>query len=134
MINDKELDTLLAGYKPELGQEADFMEQLSRRMDAVDMVMEYKAREMRLSRRRAAVAFVAGALAGIFFTFLAMLLPSPVELFGLTIHSAALHFLLCNFPYFVLAFCIPLLVYGVVGLVRESNEMMGNSQWAAQGK
>ena len=119
MINDKELDTLLAGYKPELRQEADFMQQLARRMDAVDMVMEYKAREMRLSRRRAAMAFVAGALAGIFFTFLTLLLPSPVELLGLTIHSAALHFLISNLPYFILALCISLLVYGVVGLQRE---------------
>lgn len=118
MIDDKKLDRLLSDYKPHVREDGDFMKQLTRCMDAVDLVMEYKAREMRLYRQRATVAFVVGVMMGVLFTFIAVLLPSPVELLGLTVQSPLLWFLLDNLHYTVLVLCSFLLLYGFIGLVR----------------
>ena len=118
MMEEKDLDILLSSYKPGIGNEEGFLASLQHRMDAVDMVMEYKAREMRGHRRRAMACFVAGTVVGVLLAILAMLLPSPVELFRLTVSSGILLFLLDNVRYAVMALCSLVSVYGIVGIAR----------------
>ena len=118
MMEDKDLDMLLSSYKPGIGNEEGFLASLQHRMDAVDIVMEYKAREMRGYRRRATACFVAGTVVGVLLAILAMLLPSPVELFRLTVSSGILLFLLDNVRYAVMALCSLVSVYGIVGIAR----------------
>ena len=52
MIDDKELDKLLSAYNPHIQGGEDFMQILSQKMAAVDMVMQYKEREEKAYRRR----------------------------------------------------------------------------------
>lgn len=118
MMEEKDLDILLSNYKPGIGNEEQFLASLQHRMDAVDMVMEYKAREMRGYRRRATACFVAGTVVGVLLAVLARLLPSPVELFQLTVSSGILLFLLNNVHYAVMALCSFVSVYGIVGIAR----------------
>ena len=118
MMEEKDLDILLSSYKPGIGNEEGFLASLQHRMDAVDRVMEYKAREMRCYRRRATACFVAGTVVGVLLAVLARLLPSPVELFQLTVSSGILLFLLNNVHYAVMALCSIVSVYGIVGMAR----------------
>ncbi|MGN0234226.1 MAG: hypothetical protein ACI4B5_07400 [Bacteroidaceae bacterium] len=118
MIDDKELDSLLSAYKPEIQGEKDFMQMLGHRMDAVDMVMQYRAHEVKANQRRATACFVAGVVVGVLFVFVSLLLPSPVEIIQLSIHFYMLDFLLGNLHYMVLAICLGLSLYGVIGILR----------------
>ena len=135
MIEDKDLDKLFSSYKPEISQEDDFLRSLQHRMDAVDMVMEYRAREMRRHRRRAIVCFVAGTVVGVLLAVLARLLPSPVELFQLTVSSGILLFLLNNVHYAVMALCSLVSVYGIVGMARmgEPEPFAGGASFPGTG-
>ncbi|MGN1256398.1 MAG: hypothetical protein ACI4UA_04445 [Bacteroidaceae bacterium] len=118
MIDDKELDSLLSAYKPEIQGEKDFMRMLSQKMDAVDMVMQYKAREVKANQRRATVCFASGVVVGVLFVLVSLLLPSPIEMIQLSIHSYLLDFLLGNLHYLALAICLGLSLYGVIGILR----------------
>ena len=131
MMEEKDLDILLSNYKPGIGNEEGFLASLQHRMDAVDMVMEYKAREMRGYRRRATACFVAGVLLAV----LARLLPSPVELFQLTVSSGILLFLLNNVHYAVMALCSLVSVYGIVGIASmgEPEPFAGGASFPGTG-
>ena len=135
MIEDKDLDKLFSSYKPEISQEDDFLRSLQHRMDAVDMVMEYRAREMRRHRRRATACFVAGTVVGVLLAVLARLLPSPVELFQLTVSSGILLFLLNNVHYAVMALCSLVSVYGIVGMASmgEPEPFAGGASFPGTG-
>ena len=135
MMEEKDLDILLSNYKPGIGNEEQFLASLQHRMDAVDMVMEYKAREMRGYRRRATACFVAGTVVGVLLAVLARLLPSPVELFQLTVSSGILLFLLNNVHYAVMALCSFVSVYGIVGMARmgEPEPFTGGTSFPGTG-
>lgn len=135
MMEEKDLDILLSNYKPGIGNEEQFLASLQHRMDAVDMVMEYKAREMRGYRRRATACFVAGTVVGVLLAVLARLLPSPVELFQLTVSSGILLFLLNNVHYAVMALCSFVSVYGIVGMARmgEPEPFTGGASFPGTG-
>lgn len=135
MMEDKDLDMLLSSYKPEIGNGEEFLKSLRHRMDAVDMVMEYKAREMRGYRRRATACFVAGTVVGVLLAVLARLLPSPVELFQLTVSSGILLFLLNNVHYAVMALCSLVSVYGIVGIASmgEPEPFAGGASFPGTG-
>ena len=135
MMEEKDLDILLSNYKPGIGNEEQFLASLQHRMDAVDMVMEYKAREMRCYRRRATACFVAGTVVGVLLAVLARLLPSPVELFQLTVSSGILLFLLNNVHYAVMALCSFVSVYGIVGMARmgEPEPFTGGTSFPGTG-
>ena len=135
MMEEKDLDILLSNYKPGIGNEEQFLASLQHRMDAVDMVMEYKAREMRGYRRRATACFVAGTVVGVLLAVLARLLPSPVELLQLTVSSGILLFLLNNVHYAVMALCSFVSVYGIVGMARmgEPEPFTGGTSFPGTG-
>lgn len=124
MMEDKDLDMLLSSYRPEIGKEDEFLTSLQHRMDAVDLVMEYKAREMRTYRLRAMVCFVVGIVTGVFFTVLTMLLPSPLELFRLTVSSSILLFVLNNAQYAIMALCYMVSIYGIVSMARMRDDYL----------
>ena len=62
MIDDKELDKLLSAYNPHIQGGEDFMQILSQKMAAVDMVMQYKEREEKAYRRRSIMCFAGTAI------------------------------------------------------------------------
>lgn len=118
MIDDKELDRLLAAYQPEIQGEKDFMQMLGHKMDAVDMVMQYRAREVKANQRRATVCFVAGVVVGVLFVFVSLLLPSPIEVIQFSVHSYMLDFMLMGLRYLPLGICLGLSLYGIISIVR----------------
>ena len=73
MIDDKELNTLLSSYNPTLSENTEFLHSLEKKLHAIDVVMDYKAKETRHYRRHAVLCFLAGALMGIF-----LLTPLPI--------------------------------------------------------
>lgn len=69
MENDG-LKDLFAGFRPELGSDARFMDRLLDRMDAIETVRRENAALRRSNRTAMAIAATAGFIAGVIFTLL----------------------------------------------------------------
>lgn len=80
MINDNELDTLLASYKPEDSNSANLLPELEKSMNTVDAVMEQRRREERHERRHIAVSFAAGIAVGLITAYLTQFAPTPSQI------------------------------------------------------
>ncbi len=120
MIQDKELDMLLASYPvAEPRDENLFMEQLQHRLDAIDFAKAYHKAEMQKARRKAVWAFGIGTVAGLFMAIIAIALPSPIELLAFGIHSKIMLFLMEYLPYVFMFFCAILLCYGIIEFINN---------------
>ncbi len=123
MINDNELDKLLRDYTPDTGDGSDLIADLERRMDAVDMVKKYQARQMAQLRRRATIAFASGMVTGCILMIIAYMLPSPSEIITVTTSSPTLNSLIENIHYILGSGCIMLMMYGGYELSRTREYM-----------
>lgn len=112
MITDNQLDNLLRDYNPDTGKGRDLIAELERRMDAVDMVMEYQARQIAMLHRRAIIALVAGVVIGIIIMIVSQLFPTPAETLAITTRFSIINALLNNCHYILGSLCIMLVVYG----------------------
>ena len=119
MIDDKQLDHLFSDFHPDTTPDADFMRQLSRRMDDVDTVMAYKERELAACRRRAATCFVVGTIAGCISALVALLMPKTLDVVTLSAQWLTLSIDLSLVPLVVVAISLILLAYGIVMLIQS---------------
>ena len=114
MIQDHELDQLLSSYEPTLSSSDQFVDQLNQRLKAIDTLMQYNAEEMRRSRHRAATTLCIGMVFGAILATLLLLVPDPIEMLQITIHSQILAILLSCAPYLLIAPSIALIIYGML--------------------
>lgn len=121
MIDDKELNSLLSTYNPPLSEDTEFLHSLEKKLQAIDFVMDYKAKETRHYRRHAVICFLAGALMGVFLTLFSILFPSPMEIIIQTLRPYVPILLLTNLPFFVFTSSILLAVYGVFTLLKTQD-------------
>ena len=120
MIDDKQLDSLLASYHPAKEAPADLLAQLQKSMDAADLTEEYNRREERCHRRHVAVSFAAGIIVGILTAFAIWHLPPPAEFMqALHIHSELLTALLVNGRYVAIAANILITFFAVQYAIRS---------------
>ena len=78
MEKDKELEALFLAQTPHFDDGDAFMQKLTKRLDAVEIVKQYQERTLRRYRIVIAVAFVVGIISGTASTI--WLLSSPIEL------------------------------------------------------
>lgn len=80
MKETDEFDKLFSDFNPELKD--DFMSKLTDRLDAVEMVKEVNDKRLRVERRSALIAAVAGFIAGVIMTLLYSKIASAVSSIG----------------------------------------------------
>ena len=114
MIQDHELNQLLSSYDPTLSSSEQFLKTLDQRLKAVDILKQYNAEEMHRNRRRAATSFCIGAVFGAILATLLLLIPEPIEMLQITIHSQILAALLACAPYIIIAPSIAMIIYGII--------------------
>ncbi len=78
MEKDKELEVLFLAQKPHFDDGDEFMEKLTKQLDAVEIVKQYQERTQHRYRVMMVVAFVVGIISGTASTI--WLLSSPIEL------------------------------------------------------
>ena len=78
MTKDKELEQLFLAQKPHFDDSAEFMEKLTKRLDAVEFVKQYQERTLRRYKMAMVAVFVVGIISGTVSTI--WLLSSPIEL------------------------------------------------------
>ena len=78
MTKDKALEELFLAQTPHFGDSAEFMQKLTKRLEAVEFIKQYQERTIRRYRIVIAVAFVVGIISGTISTI--WLLSSPIKL------------------------------------------------------
>ncbi len=82
---DKDIQKLFGDFKPKLSSEADFLQQLERRMDGVEFLRQASQKNLRAYRRAGVFAAAAGFLCGVLMT---LLVPTLVSFFDTLKYTA----------------------------------------------
>ena len=85
MEKDKALEELFLAQTPHFDDSAEFMQKLTKRLEAVEFIKQYQERTIRRYRIVIAVAFVVGIVSGTASTI--WLLLSPIELPSVNIQT-----------------------------------------------
>ena len=124
MIEDKELDALLTTFQPaEPTDSAEFMTELEKRLNAIDLALAYHKAEVEKAQKRAAYAFAAGTVAGLILAIIALALPSPVELLAFSVHSRFILTCLEYIPYIMMFFCAVSISFGIIEFMNRREDM-----------
>ena len=123
MINDKGFDELFADFHPQMNDGKAFVESVSRKLEAIDMVKQYQQAQISKYRKRVILAFATGAVVGIFMMVMAAFLPSPMDLFVISVKSDMIRMLIENMKYVVMLICGFLLFYGIYGIIATHDDL-----------
>lgn len=85
MEKDKAIEDLFLAQKPHFDDSAEFMQKLTKRLEAVEFIKQYQERTIRRYRIVIAVAFVVGIVSGTASTI--WLLSSPIEVPSVNIQT-----------------------------------------------
>ena len=138
MEKDKALEELFLAQTPHFDDGEEFMQKLTKRLDAVEIVRQYQERSLRRYRVLMAVAFVMGIVSGAFSTWWLLSSPIEVHLGGFQTQTAFLLWLVQNsrllfaaaFPLLMmLAACI--IAANVMDIIDMRRRMKGKSQFTA---
>ena len=123
MISDKEFDELFADFHPQMNDDKAFVESVSRKLEAIDMVKQYQKAQICKYRKRAILTFVIGVVIGIFMMVIAVLLPSPMDLFVISVKSDFIRMLIENMKYVVMLICAFALFYGIYSIIATHDDL-----------
>ncbi len=123
MINDKEFDELFADFHPQMNDGKAFVDSVSRKLEAIEMVKQYQEMQACKYRKRVILAFATGAVVGIFMMVIATFLPSPMDLFVISVKSDMIRMLIENMKYVVMLICGFVLFYGIYGIIATHDDL-----------
>ena len=96
MTKDKELEQLFLAQKPHFDDSAEFMEKLTKRLDAVEFVKQYQERTIRRYKIAMVVIFVVGIISGGISTWWLLSTPANEPLFTFNVQTGFLVWLAQN--------------------------------------
>ncbi|MBR5053095.1 MAG: hypothetical protein IKW91_07715, partial [Bacteroidaceae bacterium] len=83
MTKDKELEQLFLAQKQHFDDSAEFMEKLTKRLDAVEFVKQYQERTLRRYKMAMVAVFIVGIISGGISTWWLLSTPANEPLFNL---------------------------------------------------
>ncbi|MBR5053099.1 MAG: hypothetical protein IKW91_07735, partial [Bacteroidaceae bacterium] len=83
MTKDKALEELFQAQKPHFDDSAEFMEKLTKRLDAVEFVKQYQERTLRRYKMAMVAVFIVGIISGGISTWWLLSTPANEPLFNL---------------------------------------------------
>ena len=99
MNEDKFFKNLLTDYRPQLSDDAVFMQKLQRQMALIDEVKAYQQAQKQKNKHIASFTFAVGLLLGCIATLVVFMLPTPVEGLFFSVRTTIMVFLLQNILY-----------------------------------
>ena len=90
MEKDKELEELFLAQKPKFDDKAQFMERLTKRLDAVEYIKQYQEATLRRYKMAIAVTFVVGVISGATAIGFLLTTPADVPLFTFKVQTSFL--------------------------------------------
>lgn len=90
MEKDKGLEELFLAQKPKFDDKAQFMERLTKRLDAVEYIKQYQEATLRRYKMAIAVTFVVGVISGATAIGFLLTTPADVPLFTFKVQTSFL--------------------------------------------
>ena len=124
MTKDKAIEDLFLAQKPHFDDSAEFMQKLTKRLEAVEIVKQYQERTLHRYKMMMVAAFVVGIICGGISTW--WLLSSPIDepLFNFGVQANFLIWLAQNSRLFVAAGLSLLMTAGICSIVGNVMEIM----------
>ena len=128
MTKDKELEQLFLAQKPHFDDSAEFMEKLTKRLDAVEFVKQYQERTLRRYKMAMVAVFVVGIISGGISTWWLLFTPANEPLFNLNVQTGFLVWLAQNSRLLAASGLSLLMTLGICSVIGNVLEIMDMRQ------
>ena len=124
MTKDKELEDLFLAQKPHFDDSAEFMEKLTKRLDAVEYLKQYQERTLHRYKVMMVAAFVVGIICGVGSTIWLLSAPANEPLFNFPVQTGFLLWLAQNSRLFAAAFLSLLMTVGICSIISNVQDII----------
>ena len=124
MKKDKALEELFQAQKPHFDDSAEFMEKLTKRLDAVEFVKQYQERTLHRYKVMMVAVFVVGIICGGISTWWLLSSPTNEPLFNFSVQTGFLLWLAQNSRLFAAAFLSLLMTVGICSIISNVLDIM----------
>ena len=137
MTKDKALEELFQAQKPHFDDSAEFMEKLTKRLDAVEFVKQYQERTLRRYKMAMVAVFVVGIISGGISTWWLLSTPANEPLFDFNVQTGFLVWFAQNSRLLAATGLSLLMTLGICSIISNILEiidmrqsMKGEKSWA----
>ena len=113
------IEDLFAQYQPDMGDSKEYLEQISKKLEAAEYAKQYREAQTRRYRRMMVAVFISGIVTGAIGMVLVLLHPQWLIPAGMTIEAPASFHML---PKMILLLIICFISVCLTGLVRKVSD------------
>lgn len=124
MEKDKKLEELFLAQKPTFDDQAQFMAQLTRRLDAVEYVRQHQEATLRRYKLAMVAAFVMGIVSGAVTIALILSTPVDVPLFTFSVESSILLWIAENSRLIATTAIALLMSFGIMNILSNVQDIL----------
>ena len=124
MEKDKKLEELFLSQKPTFGDKAEFMAQLTRRLDAVEFVRQHQEATLRRYKLAMIAAFVVGIVSGAVAMAFVLSLPADVPFLTFSIESSILFWIAENSRLIATIVLALLMSFGMMSIISNVQDIL----------
>ena len=124
MVKDKKLEELFLAQKPTFDDKAQFMAQLTRRLDAVEFVRQHQEATLRRYKLAMVAAFVVGIVSGAVTMAFVLSTPVDVPLFTFSVESSILLWIAENSRIIATTALALLMSFGIMSILSNVQDML----------
>lgn len=124
MVKDKKLEELFLAQKPTFDDQAQFMAQLTRRLDAVEYVRQHQEATLRRYKLAMVAAFVVGIVSGSVTIALVLSTPVDVPLFTFSVESSILLWIAENSRLIAITAIALLMSFGIMNILSNVQDIL----------
>ena len=124
MEKDKKLEELFLTQKPTFDDQADFMSQLTHRLDAVEYVRQHQENTLRRYKLAMVAAFVVGFISGAVTMAFVLSMPADVPLFTFSVESSILLWIAENSRLIATTALALLMSFGIMSIISNVQDIL----------
>ena len=124
MEKDKKLEELFLAQKPTFDDKAQFMAQLTRRLDAVEFVRQHQETTLRRYKLAMVAAFVVGIVSGAVTMAFVLSTPADVPLFTLSVESSILLWIAEHSRVIATTALALLMSFGIMSIISNVQDIL----------
>ena len=124
MVKDKKLEELFLAQKPTFDDKAEFISQLTRRLDAVEFVRQHQEATLRRYKLAMVAAFVVGIVSGAVTMAFVLSTPVDVPLFTFSVESSILLWIAENSRIIATTALALLMSFGIMSILSNVQDIL----------
>jgi len=124
MEKDKKLEELFLAQKPAFDDKAQFMAQLTRRLDAVEYVRRHQEATLRRYKLAMVAAFIVGIVSGVVTMAFVLSMPADVPLFTFSVESSLLLWIAEHSRLIATTALALLMCFGIMSIISNVQDVL----------